>query len=312
MQSQFLTANPETQKILSQAEKVARVDSSVLLSGESGTGKELLARHIHECSKRKDKPFVVLNCASVPSSLLESELFGHEVGAFTGATDQRIGIFEYASEGTIFLDEIGDIPLQVQVKLLRALQENEIKRIGSNKSIKVNPRIISATSYDLSDRMEAREFRDDFYFRLAVVTLKIPPLRERPEDIELLLNYFVKQYGKEQGKKNLHFSPEAKKLLMDYSWNGNVRELANVIERAVIMADDCIEKKHLGLNPIDLSILDEATCSLREISLRAAQMAEIDLITKILMLTAGNKSEAARIMGVSYRTLLNKIKEYRL
>ena len=194
MQSQFLTANPETQKILSQAEKVARVDSSVLLSGESGTGKELLARHIHECSKRKDKPFVVLNCASVPSSLLESELFGHEVGAFTGATDQRIGIFEYASEGTIFLDEIGDIPLQVQVKLLRALQENEIKRIGSNKSIKVNPRIISATSYDLSDRMEAREFRDDFYFRLAVVTLKIPPLRERPEDIELLLNFGFKMF----------------------------------------------------------------------------------------------------------------------
>ena len=160
--------------------------------------------------------------------------------------------------------------------------------------------------------MQAREFRDDFYFRLAVVTLKIPPLRERPEDIELLLDYFAKQYGEEQSKKNLHFSPEAKKLLMDYSWNGNVRELANVIERAVIMADDCIEQKHLGLNPIDLSILDEATCSLREISLRAAQTAEIDLITKILMLTSGNKSEAARIMGVSYRTLLNKIKEYRL
>jgi len=309
----FLTHNSETDHLMHQARKVARVDSSVLILGESGTGKELIARYIHEQSPRKDKPFVAINCAALPPDLLESEFFGYEAGAFTGATQTRIGILEIASEGTIFLDEVGDMPLNLQVKLLRALQEGEIKRVGGNKIIKVAPRLIAATNKDIEAALESGEMREDFYYRVAVITLTVPPLRERPEDVELLTNYFIEYFCNSIGKKTLAVDEAAKRLLTLYEWPGNTRELENVIERAVILAEGAIKPEHLGLNlKAAFDSLSEATMSLTEISSQASRKAEIELIRKILGQTMGNKTKAAQLLGVSYKTLLNKVKEYNI
>ena len=309
----FISKDPAVQSLLAQARKVARVDSSVLILGESGTGKELLARFIHEQSPRSGQPFVAVNCAAIPSELLESDLFGHEAGAFTGATQTRIGLFEVAAAGTIFLDEIGDMPPQLQVKLLRALQEKEIKRIGTNECIKVNPRIICATNVNVEDALQTGKMRDDFYYRVAVVTLSLPPLRARANDIEMLTDYFVEYFCAKLGREKLPIDSAARELLGKYHWPGNARELENVIERAVITADATIRPEHLGIElKVDFSALNEAAVSLAEISQRAASAAEIEVISKILKQTNGNKSQAARILGVSYKTLLNKIKEYGL
>lgn len=313
MEKKFLTANSNTQKVLYQAEKAARVDTSILILGESGTGKELLARQIHSCSQRHAKPFVALNCAAVPEGLLESELFGYEEGAFTGATEKRIGIFEYASEGTIFFDEIADIPPLVQVKLLRALQENEIKRLGSNRTIKVNPRIISATAHNLENALRSAQIREDFYYRLAVVTLQIPPLRERPEDVDLLSQHFIEKFAREMNKRNLKLSKGAKELLQQYAWIGNVRELENVIERAAVLSDGVIDRDKIeGGLKLDLDTIGEASYNLRAIAAEAAKRAEIELILRTLNQTSGNKAKAARLLGISYKTLLNKVKEYEI
>lgn len=309
----FLTRNPATLKILQQAKKVARVDSSILILGESGTGKEMLARLVHENSPRYREPFHAINSAAMPPELLESELFGHEAGSFTGATQTRIGLFEVASQGTIFLDEIGDMPAHLQVKLLRVLQEREIKRVGGNKIIKVNPRIISATNCNIEEALKDTKFREDLYYRLAVVVLKIPPLRERPEDLELLLNYFLQFFNNKHSKKAT-FNKSTFSLLKNYHWPGNARELENRIERAVLLADRTIEAEHLGIEPrltLDLSSIKEAT-SLIDVASHAAQLAEVDLIVKTLARTSGNKTKAAEILGVSYKTLLNKIKSYHL
>ena len=309
----FLTENLGAKKLLYQAKKVAKVDSSVLLLGESGTGKELVARFIHEHSPRSDKPFIAVNCASMPPDLLESELFGHEAGSFTGATQTRIGVFELATEGTIFLDEVGDMPPALQVKLLRALQEREIKRVGSNRQIKVNPRIIAATNQDMEKALSDGSVRDDFYYRIAVVTFEIPPLRARPEDVELLTRYYIDYFCSAIGKSGLTLDETACELLKAYPWPGNSRELENVIERAVILADDIIRPEHLGINlKLDLDAIAETSLTLPEIAQRAARKAEIALITKILEQTLGNKTRAAQILGVSYKTLLNKVKEYNL
>ncbi len=309
----FLSQSPKVHAVLNQARKVACVDSTALILGESGTGKELLARFVHEHSPRADKPFVAINCAAMPESLLESEFFGHEAGAFTGATQARQGLFEYASEGTIFLDEVGDMPLNLQVKLLRALQEREIKRVGGNKSIAVNPRIIAATNKDIEQALAQGELREDFYYRLAVITLTLPPLKERKEDIELLANSFVDYFSV---STNRHFtlSEGALAVVKSHSWPGNARELENIIERATILSEGEIRPEHLGLGPapLDLQALGDATLSLTEVAQRAARKAEIELITRTLGKTGWNKSKASEILGVSYKTLLNKVRDYAL
>lgn len=309
----FLTKNPEVERILQQVRRVARVDTSALILGESGTGKELIARAIHANSPRKDKPFIAVNCAAMPADLLESEFFGHEAGSFTGATQTRIGVFELASEGTIFLDEIGDMPLPLQVKCLRALQEKEIKRVGGNKTIKINPRIISATNHIIEEALEAGTLREDFYYRLAVVTFNLPALRERREDIEVLAEYYTRYFCDLMGKTPLKLTKATCEFLTHYSWPGNARELENVIERAVILAEDEIKIEHLGINPnINLDIINDSVLTLHEISMNAAKRAEVDMITKTLRHTLGNKTKAAQLLGVSYKTLLNKVKEYNI
>ena len=309
----FLTKNPPMERLLAQAKKTARVDSSVLLLGESGTGKELIARMIHEHSGRAKEPFVAVNCAAMPVDLLESEFFGHEAGAFTGATQTRIGVFELAAKGTIFLDEVGDMPPALQVKLLRALQEREIKRVGGTKTIKAGPRVIAATNRNIDDALAAGKIRDDFYYRLAVICFTIAPLRERREDIDLLANYFVECLCASMGRDNPVIDAAARELLHTYPWPGNARELENVIERALVLADDAIKPEHLGISlETAITAVHEVSYTLPQIATLAARKAEIEMIAKALEQTGGNKSKAAEILGVSYKTLLNKVREYHL
>ncbi len=309
----LLTEDPSMQRLMTQARKVARVDTSVLVLGESGTGKELLARYIHDHSNRANETFIAVNCAAIPPDLLESEFFGHEAGAFTGATQTRIGVFELAAEGTLFLDEIGDMPLSLQVKLLRALQEREIKRVGGNKQIKAAPRIIAATNIKIEEALNQGKIREDFYYRIAVVTFTIPPLRERGQDIDLLTRHFIEYFCNSIGKEALEVEKEAQAVLRCYQWPGNARELENVIERAVILAEDKIKAQHLGVSVrSELDAIIQSASSLIDVATQAAQRAEIDLIQRTLEQTAGNKSKAAVILGVSYKTLLNKVKEYNI
>lgn len=309
----FNTQDESTKQMLVQAKKAARVDTTVLLLGESGSGKELIARYVHEHSLRNDKPFVAVNCAAMPAELLESEFFGHEAGAFTGATQTRVGVLEVASEGTIFLDEVGDMPAQLQVKLLRALQEREIKRVGGTKTIKINPRIVAATNIAIEEALESGKLREDFYYRLAVISLRVPPLRERPDDVLPLANYFMEYFSSLSGKEGIKLSPEAQAILTQYPWPGNVRELENVLERATLLADEVIVPEHLGISlKLDYGALHDAACTLPEIAAQASKKAEIEVIGKALKQTRGNKSQAAKILGVSYKTLLNKIRDYGL
>lgn len=309
----FLGEDPAILKLLHQAKKVARVDTSVLILGESGTGKELVARYIHEHSPRSDKPFVAVNCAAMPAELLESEFFGHESGAFTGATQTRKGVFEVAAEGTVFLDEVGDMAPHLQVKLLRALQEKEIKRVGGNQTIKVAPRIIAATNHSIDDSIKKGNVREDFYFRIAVVTFTIPPLRDRSSDIDLLANHYLSYFCQSIGRETLKIDAAARALLHQHTWPGNARELENVIERAVIMADTAIRPEHLGITlESTIESVEDSTMTLMQISQIAARKAETEVISRTLKRTGGNKLRAAKILGVSYKTLLNKIKEYEL
>jgi len=311
-QHRLITQNANVLAMLDQARKVAALSSPVLILGESGTGKELVARYIHEQSPRVASPFLAVNCGSMPSDLLESEFFGHEAGAFTGASEQRIGLFETASEGSIFLDEIANMPSNLQTKLLRTLQESEIRRIGATKTQKINTRIISATNCNIEDEISKGGFREDLYYRLSVVVLEIPPLRERPDDIELLANYYLKTFAKEFQKGELTFSNEALKLLNAYHWPGNVRELENTIERAVIFANQVIQPDALQLLLSDNSGSDTANVSLSSLTAEAIRKAETEAIKDALIKTRGNKSKASKLLGVSYKTLLNKIKEYQL
>lgn len=307
------TSCGELQKVFAQARLAARVDSSVLLIGESGTGKEVLARYIHESSPRSGKPFIAINCGAIPEELLESEFFGHEAGAFTGATQARPGLFEVASEGTIFLDEVGDMPPHLQVKLLRALQEHEIRHVGGNRFISVSPRIIAATNRPLDEALAEGTVREDFYFRLAVVTLAIPPLRDRKNDIIPMARDLIECFSVAAGKDLLELDATAAEMLEAYSWPGNVRELENVIERAVLVASKVIHPEDLGIRvALDISALSEASKTLEEISSSAVQKAEVEAISRALALTGGNKVRAAELLQVSYKTLLNKVKEYGL
>lgn len=308
----LVTQSTDLRKILDQARLVARVDSSVLILGESGTGKELLARFVHDASPRREKPFVAINCAALPPELLESELFGHEAGSFTGATQGRTGVFEAATEGTIFLDEIGDMPPALQVKLLRALQEREIRRVGGSKSIPINPRVIAATNRSIDTAVKEGHLREDLFYRVAVVTFTIPPLRDRPEDVELLANFYTEYFSNYLGKEVL-LTEEAMDFLRHYRWPGNARELENVIERAVILCENRIEPDHLGIHvSLDIAAVERASKTLTEIANEAAARAEKEVIEHILKKTRGNKSRAAHMLGVSYKTLLHKVREYGL
>jgi DNA-binding NtrC family response regulator len=283
--------------------EVAPTSASVLITGSSGTGKELVARVIHQLSPRREEAFVAVHCASLAETLLESELFGHERGAFTGAVSARKGRFELADDGTIFLDEIGEIPPSVQVKLLRVLQEKEFERVGGTKPLSIDTRIISATNKDLKAEVLAGRFREDLFYRLNVFPILLPILAERPEAILPLAKYFVKKFTTAFGKKAADISAEAESALLSYVWPGNVRELQNVIERAVILSGGTIEPGHLNLD------LRGADLTMQNGLLRET---ERETIRKILSDVGGNRKKAAHILGISLRTLQYRIKEYGL
>jgi DNA-binding NtrC family response regulator len=299
-----------------ETQRVAATDATVLLLGESGTGKELFARAAHHLSPRRAGPFVALNCAAIPETLIENELFGHEKGAFTGAGDRRLGKFELANGGTVFLDEIGEMPLSVQGKLLRVLEERAVDRIGGRHPIPVNVRIVAATNRDLRAASETGEFRRDLFFRLAVFPVEIPPLRERAGDTVLLAQHFARTFGKELRGRPAELSAEALEVIRRYHWPGNVRELENVIERACILADGNMLQAHdLGLlfrhEPENLAELN-LDGSLAEATERAVTFTEKRKIRAALRACDGNKTRAAELLEISYKTLLNKLKDYDL
>lgn len=309
----IIAESPQMLEIFKLIQKVADYNTTVLITGESGVGKELVARAIHYNGNRKDKPFVAVNCGAIPATLLESELFGHVKGAFTDAVRDKKGLFEEADTGTIFLDEIGELPRELQVKLLRALQEGEIRRVGDSKSKKVDVRVIAATARELSEEIKKGNFREDLFYRLNVVTIKLPPLRERQGDIPLLANHFIALYSSKFGKKIKGVDEEAMSHLINYQWPGNVRELENVIERAVILSDgDVIKAENLPFVSLgrDLKSVPkgEAGFSIK----KAEETLERELIKKALEMTHGNKTKAAELLEISHRALLYKLKEYGL
>jgi DNA-binding NtrC family response regulator len=307
----------KSEKIMSVAQivqKVAPTKTTVLLVGESGTGKELFARAIHNLSNRKHYPFVPINCAAIPRDLLESELFGHEKGSFTGADSKKLGKFELADKGTIFLDEIGDMDLIIQSKLLRAIEEGDIERVGAVKAINVDVRIVAASNKDLEKAMEEKIFREDLYYRLNVFPISIPPLRERREDIPLLVEFFINKYCHEIKTPVKTISADSLDMLMNYHWKGNVRELENTIERAVILCDgDVVLSEYITLSKqygAGYSRTQVVNGTLEAVAKEASRAAETERIRSALKETKGNKSRAAEILKVSYKTLLTKIKEY--
>jgi DNA-binding NtrC family response regulator len=304
-------------RAVGETQRVAQTGATVLLLGESGTGKELFARAVHHLSSRREKPFVAINCAAIPETLIENELFGHERGSFTGASDRRLGKFELASGGTVFLDEIGELPLAVQGKLLRVIEEKVVDRIGGRAPISVDVRLVAATNKDLKAAVERGEFRGDLFFRLAVFPVQIPALRERGEDILLLANHFAAQFGKELRRREAYLSESAMGALRLHNWPGNVRELENAIERACILTDTMLlEPKDLGLSNAaseeQLSNSIDMSGSLSEVAHRALRLIEKSKISQMLKLNHGNKSKTAEDLGVSYKTLLTKIRDYRL
>ncbi len=338
--------NPSMQKVFEIARKVAPSSSTVLILGESGTGKEILARYIHFCSKRKG-PFVAVNCAAIPEELLEAELFGYEKGAFTGATRSKPGKFELANEGTLFLDEIGDLSLKLQAKLLRVLQEKTVERLGGERPVKVNVRILAATNKNLEEEVRKGNFREDLYFRLKVIPIKIPPLRERKEDIPAFVEFFLKKICEREGLEPKKISPEGMEFLINYHWPGNVRELENFIERLVILTDsqeisleeikrtlfddilltenefnflktkeelskgEVSKEESPGLSSEDVPMLpklDESGIDLNQV----LKDVEIYYLKKALSLSDGVKTKAARLLGLNRTTFLEKLKRYNL
>src|SRR5882724_2869041 len=304
-------------RAVGETQRVAQTEANVLLLGESGTGKELFARAVHHLSHRRDKPFVAINCAAIPETLIENELFGHERGAFTGASDRRRGKFELASTGTVFLDEIGELPLAVQGKLLRAIEEKVIDRIGGRAPVPVDVRVVAATNKDLRAAVDHGEFRGDLFFRLAVFPIDIPPLRERGENVLLFARHFAAEIGRELRGREATLSDASLEALRVHRWPGNVRELENSIERACILADET------ELRPADLGLVSDGARDLKafgfdlsgnlgEAAERAVKMVERQKISEALAQSDGNKSRAAEALGVSYKTLLTKIKEYNL
>ena len=304
-------------RTVAETQRVATTEATVLLLGESGTGKELFARAIHHLSNRRDKPFVAINCAAIPETLIENELFGHERGAFTGAGDRRLGKFELASGGTVFLDEIGELPLAVQGKLLRAIEEKAIDRIGGKGLVPVDVRVVAATNKDLRAAVDTGEFRGDLFFRLAVFPIDIPPLRERNDDVDLLAKHFAAELGKELRGREASISEAGLQTLRAHRWPGNVRELENAIERACILADSS------ELQPRDLGFGNDGALearasgfdlsgTLNDVTSRATQIVEREKIAQALAESDENKARAADLLGVSYKTLLSKIRDYKL
>ena len=309
-------------KVFAGLQRAATTDTTVLLEGESGTGKELFARSLHALSPRAEQPFVAINCAAIPETLLETELFGHEKGAFTGAVARKPGKFEMAHRGTLFLDEIGDLPLTLQAKILRALEEKRFERVGGTASVQVDVRLVAATNKGLRAAVAARRFREDLFFRLSVFPITVPPLRERTGDIPVLARYFVDRFCRDLKKKSLVLSPEALQRLQEYRWPGNVRELQNCIERAVILAEgDTILPRHLNLSFVDATPAEAAPSpwaqidlsgTLNEVTRRVTAEVERLKIEQTLRESDNNKGRAAELLGVSYKTLLAKLKEHRI
>lgn len=310
--SGIISRNACMEAVFNQIRKVANLKTTVLVLGESGTGKELVARAIHQNSKRSTKPFVAVNCGAIPENLLESELFGHVRGAFTDATSDKPGLFEQADGGTLFLDEVGEMPLTLQVKLLRVLQEEEIRRVGAAVSRKVDVRVVSATSRDLEADVKNGSFREDLYFRLNVFCLQLPPLRERLEDIPFLAEHFIEKYAEGCGGEAMRIGPDAMRSLMAYGWPGNIRELENAIERATILCEGGIIDNN-GLPPAVRSAAELPATGNEDEDLsikRAEDAIERNLIRKALAKTGGNRTQAAKILEISHRSLLYKLKEF--
>lgn len=312
--SNIIGKSEKIQDLFNSIKKVAGVRSTVLLGGDSGTGKELVAKAIHYNSDRKDEAFVAVNCGAIPENLIESELFGHVKGAFTDAVRARRGLFEEASGGTLFLDEIGELPLNLQVKLLRVLQEDEITRVGSASVIKVDVRIVAATTKNLAEEVKEGQFRDDLYYRLNVFSIKLPPLKERMEDIPLLVDHFIKKINGKLGRSVRGIEADALEAIMEYPWPGNVRELENAVERAMVMtesdklnrADFSVEIREAGGGAGQAFVVDDFSIK------KNGKMLEKSLITKALAETGGNRTKAAKLLEISHRALIYKIKDYSL
>jgi DNA-binding NtrC family response regulator len=323
---QIIGEDPRLKQVSLTLHRAASTDTTVLIEGESGTGKELFARALHVLSLRADGPFVAINCAAIPENLLESELFGYEKGAFTGAVARKPGRFELAHRGTLFLDEIGDLPLSLQAKILRALEEKSFERVGGTVPLRVDVRVVAATNRGLKAAVAARQFREDLYFRLSVFPITIPPLRERPDDITLLSRYFIDRFCRDLNKKPLTLAPSAEQALREYAWPGTVRELQNCIERAVILADgDTIRAGQLSLSFVaaasqpsngadDTSPWDSVDLSgtLAEATRRAVGEVERRKLEQALKETDGNRLRAAELLQLSQKALLGKLKDYGL
>jgi len=321
---QIVGDDPKLKQVSVALHRAAATDTTVLLEGESGTGKELFARALHALSPRADGPFVAINCAAIPETLLETELFGHEKGAFTGAANRKPGKFELAHRGTLFLDEIGDLPLALQAKILRALEEKRFERVGGTVPLQVDVRVVAATNRNLKAAVAARQYREDLYFRLSVFPILIPPLRDRPGDIVRLARYFIDRFCRDLGKRPLALSPAAEQDLLSYGWPGNVRELQNCIERAAILTEgDTILPRHLSLSfrtaPAPVLSEDEnpwtkidLTGTLADATRRTVAEVERRKIDQALKEAAGNRGRAAEILQVSYKTFTAKLREHGL
>jgi len=319
---QLVGEDASLRKVFASLQRAATTDTTVLLEGESGTGKELFARSLHALSTRTDLPFVAINCAAIPETLLETELFGHEKGAFTGAVARKPGKFEMAHRGTLFLDEIGDLPLALQAKILRALEEKRFERVGGTASVQVDVRLVAATNRGLRAAVAARRFREDLFFRLSVFPITVPPLRDRPGDIPLLARYFVDRFCRDMKKKPIALSPAALEQLASYRWPGNVRELQNCIERAVILSEgDAILPRHLNLSfksvereaePVNPLAELDLSGSLGEATRRSLAAIERVKIEQVLKEADNNKGRASELLQISYKALLAKLKEHRL
>jgi transcriptional regulator with PAS, ATPase and Fis domain len=305
--------HPVMEKILSISQRVASTDSTVLIMGESGTGKELIARFIHAHSRRTNQPFIAVNCGAIPPDLLESEMFGHERGAFTGAVGARMGMFQLANGGSIFLDEIGEMSATLQVKLLRVLQEREIRPVGADRSVKVDVRVIAASNRDLAVEVEKGRFREDLFYRLQVIPILLPPLRERRSDIPVLVQYFLDKYNSKHDGRHCRVMDDAMVHLWEYDWPGNVRELENLIERMVVLSEDGVIRVD-SLPPNIRSFISEKkiprpTLTEEGIDLnRAVEEFEYRLIDEALRRTKGNKQAAARLLGLKRTTLVAKLR----
>lgn len=306
---QIIGSSKPMKELYEKIAKIADSRSTVLIRGETGVGKELVARSIHHISPRRDKPFIKVNCAALSSGILESELFGHERGSFTGAYERKIGRFELANAGSLLLDEVSEIHIDLQPKLLRALQEREIERVGGNETISVDVRIIATSNRNLEEAIENNSFRRDLFYRLNVISLYVPPLRERKEDIPELVNYFLKRFSKENGRNIENITEKAMTKFMEYDWPGNIRELQNIIERAVVLAG---KKKTLSSEDFEFFRIPNHTTknnSNLQAGITLAEM-EKNIILKTLEHCGGNKTKAAETLGISVRTLRNKLHEY--